>query len=138
MKTYRFSISMTVRSSDLNYANHVGYQNFFSFFQEARIRYLDQFQYSEMEIEGYGMIVGEANCKYKRELFLNDAIAVACGITEFKSKCFIMGYQLSRDNTLCAEGFTKNYCYDYLAKRVMRPPEAFVQTITAFEALLSS
>jgi YbgC/YbaW family acyl-CoA thioester hydrolase len=135
MKTYHFSISMTVRSSDLNYANHVGYQNFFSFFQEARIGYLDQFQYSEMDIEGCGMIVGEANCKYKRELFLNDAITVACGITEFKSKCFIMEYQISKGNTNCAQGFTKNLCYDYKTERVMRPPEPFVQTIKAFEAL---
>ena len=135
MKTYHFSISMTVRSSDLNYANHVGYQNYFSFFQEARIAYLDQFQYSEMDIEGYGMIVGEANCKYKRELFLNDAITVACGITEFKSKCFIMEYQISKGNIICAQGFTKNLCYDYQAERLMRPPEPFVQTIKAFEAL---
>jgi acyl-CoA thioester hydrolase len=136
MKTYRFSIALTVRVIDLNYANHVGYQNFFSFFQEARIAYLKQFDYSEMDIEGHGMIIGEANCRYKQELFLNDQILVACAVTELMSKGFVMEYQISKANTICATGHTKNFCYDYQTKRVIRPPEAFVQAVRDFDGLL--
>ena len=133
MKSYRFSIPMTVRITDLNYANHVGYQNFFSFFQEARIAYLKQFSYSEMDIEGYGMIVGEANCKYKRELYLSDAFQVSCAITELRSKLFVMGYQISKTDTVCAVGFTNNLCYDYQAERVVRLPEPFIYAVTRHE-----
>lgn len=126
---------MTVRVSDLNYANHVGYQNYFSFFQEARIAYLKQFDYSEMDIEGHGMIIGEANCRYKRELFLNDPIQVECAVTELLSKGFVMAYRITKANAICAEGYTKNFCYDYQAKRVIRPPAAFVRAVGAFEGL---
>ncbi len=133
MESFQLSIPLTVRVSDLNYGNHVGYQNFFSYFQEARIAYLAQFGYSEMDIEGYGMIVGEANCKYKRELFLNDRIRIACRIKEIKSKLFVMQYRITMDGAACAEGFTKNLCYDYQAKSVVRLPDAFVQKITSFE-----
>jgi YbgC/YbaW family acyl-CoA thioester hydrolase len=126
---------LTVRIGDLNYGNHVDYQNFFSYFQEARIAYLNRLGYSELDIEGYGMIVGEANCKYKQELFLNDNIQVACRTSVIKSKLFIMEYRISKADNICAEGFTKNFCYDYQAKSVVRLPEPFVQAITAFEGL---
>jgi acyl-CoA thioester hydrolase len=135
MDSFKFSILLTVRVSDLNYGNHVGYQNYFSFFQEARIAYLGQFGYSEMDIEGYGMIIAEANCKYKKELFLHDGIRVACGIQQIKSKRFIMRYVITNDRTVCAEGFTHNLCYDYQAKKVMRIPDAFVRKIQSFEQI---
>lgn len=135
MKTFRFSIPLTVRVIDLNYANHVGYQNYFSFFQEARIAYLNQFNYSEMDIEGHGMIIGEANCRYKQELFLHDQIQVACAVTELMSKGFVMEYQISKAKAICATGHTKNYCYDYQTKQVIRPSKAFVQAARAFDGL---
>ena len=133
MDPIQFFIPLTVRVSDLNYGNHVGHQNFFSYFQEARIAYLAQFGYSEMDIEGHGMIVGEANCKYKQELFLNDRIRIACSIDEMKSKMFVMQYRITKDGATCAEGFTKNLCYDYQTKSVVRLPNAFVEKITSFE-----
>lgn len=135
MDTFKFSIPLTVRISELNYGNHVGYQNYLSYFQEARIAYLGQFGYSEMDIEGYGMIIGEANCRYKKELFFNDRIRIACSIQEVKSKRFVMRYVITRDGTVCAEGFTHNLCYDYHAKKVMRLPDAFVSKIQAFEQI---
>ncbi len=136
MKRYPFSIPLTVRISDLNYGNHVGYQNFFSFFQEARIAYLKQFNYTEMDIEGHGMIVGEANCKYKRELFMNDKFQASCAVTELRSKLFVMEYQILKADAVCAEGFTNNLCFDYKAKKVVRLPEPFVEAIKAYEKTL--
>lgn len=133
MNNYKFTIPLKVRVSDLNYGNHVGYQNFFSFFQEARIAYLGQFGFTELDIDGSGMIVAEANCKYKRELYLNDQIKVGCAVREVKSKMFVMDYQISKDDSVCAEGFTKNFCYDYATRAVSRLPEAFVQAITEYE-----
>lgn len=135
MTRYNFFIPLTVRVSDLNYGNHVGYQNFFSFFQEARIAYLRQFDYSELDIGGCGIIVAEANCKYKRELHLNDAITVACGISKLKSKMFTMEYMISKDDVICAKGYTINLCYDHHGKSIARMPKAFAATITEFEKL---
>ncbi len=135
MDPFQFSIPLSVRSSDLNYGNHVGYQNYFSFFQEARIAYLAQFGYAELDIEGYGMIIGEANCKYKKELFLNDRIRVACRVDVLKPKLFVMSYRITKDASICAEGITKNLCYDYQAGKVAQLPEAFVSSVRSFEGL---
>lgn len=135
MQAPRFSVLMRVRAYDLNYGNHVGYQNFFSFFQEARVAYLSGLGYTELDIEGFGMIVGEANCKYRRELFLNDAIEVTCAIRELKSKLFVMEYRILKGDEVCAEGFTKNFCYDYQKKKVSPLPEAFIKAVRQFEEI---
>ena len=135
MDPFKFSIQLKIRVSDLNYGAHVGYQNYFSYFQEARMAYLDQFDFSELDIGGCGMIVAEANCKYKQELFLHDTIDVACAVREIKSKMFVMHYRITKQNGLCAEGITKNFGYDYEASKVSRLPEAFVQKISAYETI---
>ncbi len=135
MTPYKFSIPMTVRVNDLNYGNHVGHQNYFSYFQESRVAYLNQFGYSELNIGGYGMIMAEAGCKYKQALFLNDAVSVACRVVELKSKRFTMDYQIARSDVICAEGFTVNICYDYQTQKVVRLPEEFIRQVKAFEGL---
>lgn len=133
MDNYNFSIALTVRVNDLNYGNHVGYQHFFSFFQEARIAYLDQFGFSELDIGGGSMIVSEANCQYKRELHLKDQIRVGCAVRELKSKLFLMDYAILKENVICAKGFTKNFCYDYNTQSICRVPDVFAQAITEYE-----
>lgn len=133
MKGFNCSIPLRVRVSDLNYGAHVGYQHFLSYFQEARIAYLKKCGYSELDIEGTGMIVGEANCRYKKELLLNDVLEVGCRIGELKSKRFTFQYRIERAGIACAEGSTRNLCFDYEARKVVPLPEAFVRAIKAFE-----
>lgn len=135
MSPFKFSIPLTVRVNDLNYGNHVGHQTFFSYFQESRVAYLQQFGYSELSIGDFGILMAGAVCKYKRALFLNDAIRVACRVSELRSKKFTMAYTIERDNLVCAEGSTVNLCYDHKANKVARLPESFIQRISTFEGL---
>lgn len=135
MNSFKFSIPLTVRVNDLNYGNHVGHQIYFSYFQESRVAYLQQFGYTELSIGDFGMLMAEAVCKYKRALFLNDAIRVACRVTEIRSKKFTMAYMIERADVVCAEGSTVNVCYDYRTNKVARLPETFIRRISAFEGL---
>lgn len=135
MTEFRFSIPIKVRIGDLNYGNHVGYQNYFLFFQDARIGYLRQFNYSEMDIEGYGMIISAADCRYKKELLLDDVIEVKCRVSNITPMLFRMDYQIDRSGELCAIGTTTNLCYDYKARQRVNLPEGFIQSIKRFECI---
>ena len=135
MTPFKFHRTLTVRVNDLNYGNHVGHQNFFCYFQEARVAYLSQFGYSELDLGGCGMILAEAGCKYKQALFLNDKVRVTCSVAELKSKRFTMVYQIIRGETICAEGFTVNLAFDYRTNKVVRLPEEFNHRIKTFEGL---
>lgn len=135
MTAFKFHRTLTVRVNDLNYGNHVGHQIFLAYFQEARVAYLNQFGFSELDMGGCGMILIEAGCKYKRALFLNDRIDVACAVVELKPKRFTMAYRIERDKDVCAEGFTINLAFDYQSESVVRLPDQFVRRIRAFEGL---
>ena len=135
MRNLRFSIPLKVHIGDVNYGGHVGYQVYLSYFHEARIAYLKEFGCSELDIHGYGMIISEVNCKYKKELFHRDEIRVKCGIGQLKSKAFIMEYQIEKSDDVCAIGSTTNLCYDYQKKKVVKLPLEFVKTIKEYEGL---
>lgn len=135
MKDFNFSVPLAVRVSELNYGAHVGYQHFLTYFQEARIAYLKQWEYTELDIEGTGMIVAEANCRYQQELFMGDSIVVGCRISEIKTKRFTFQYCIERHGKPCAKGYTHNMCYDYDAKKVIGLPVEFIRNIKAFEVI---
>jgi YbgC/YbaW family acyl-CoA thioester hydrolase len=130
---YKFWIPIRVRIADINYGNHVGYQQFFSYFQDARIAYLDQFGFSERNIAGFSMVVAEAHCRYKRELLFGNDIRIHCRVTEIKTNSFLMTYLVEREGLICAIGSTTNLCFDPLRKKVVPLPPAFIMTIKAFE-----
>ena len=73
---YRFFIPYTVRVADVNYGGHVSNAAVLSFFQDARIAYLKQFGYSELDIGGCGLILPEAHVRYLAEMFLGDELRI--------------------------------------------------------------
>lgn len=134
MKDFKITIPLTIRIAEINYGNHVGYQHYLTYFQEARIAYLGRLGFTEMDIGGYGMIVSEVTCRYRRELFMGDVIDAGCRVSEIKSKAFVMAYQIEKMNVTCATGATTILCFDYAAGKVVPLPAAFVAAVEAFES----
>ena len=128
-----FFIDLDVRVGDLNYGNHVGYHHYFLYFQEARMAYLKQFGYTESDIEGLGMVVADASCRYRQELLLGDRIRVHCRIPDIKAKLFVFEYTIFRGETVCATGTTTNLCLDRSRKKVVSVPEVFVRAVKMYE-----
>jgi len=135
MKMFKFSIPLKVRIGDINYGNHAGHHMYFLYFQEARIAYLNQFGFSELDIKGYGMMISSADCRYKRELHLGDDIQVKCRVSELKSKLFIMEYEIERSKILCAAGATTNVCFDYRKKKIADLPQEFIKAVKKYEGI---
>jgi acyl-CoA thioester hydrolase len=135
MNGYPFSLAIKVRIVDLNYGNHVGHHSYFLFFQDARIAYLKHLGHSEFDICGYGMILADANCRYKQELHLGDEIEVGCKISKIRTKAFIMDYQIEKDQKVCATGSTTSLCFDYQKRQVVKLPQVFAMQVKEFEGL---
>lgn len=133
MTPFKFSIPLTVRVGDINYRNHVGYHNYLLYFQEARMAYFNQLGCTERDIYGVGMVISEATCGYKHQLFLGDSIQVYCGVNALGHKMFQMGYQIEKEGVVCAVGATTNLCYDYQLEKVVPLPRAFIDAIRNYE-----
>ena len=80
---FDFSPEIPVRITDMNYGGHLGNDTVLSLMHEARMQYLAQFGYSEMAIEGSGLIMVDASVMYKAEVFSGDIVRVEIAAVEF-------------------------------------------------------
>ena len=87
-ENFSFFLPYTVSIKDINYGGHVGNDVFLSYFQEARIAYLQHLGFSELNIGGNGLILVKAEVEYKAELFHKDPVKLFAGITEMKNSSF--------------------------------------------------
>lgn len=123
-----FSTEMRVRISDINYGGHLGNDSVMSMAHEARVRFLAEHGYSELDVCGAGMIQSDAVVVYKSEAFHGDRIKVSVALADFTSSgcdfMFLMenvctGREVARVKT-------GNVFYDYERQRPTRAPEEFV------------
>jgi len=130
---YKFTVSIEVDTGPGTPANHLAHHHYLVLFQEARKAYLDQFGYSERDIEGFMMFIVEVNCVYKKELFHQDRIEVKCRINQIKNKVFSMSYVIELAGQVCAQGLTHSVCVDKVTGKSVPLPRAFVSAISRYE-----
>jgi acyl-CoA thioesterase FadM len=120
-ETFSFSTTIPIRISDVNYGGHVGNDSFLSLLHEARLRFLNQFGYSEMNVEGVGLIMSDVGIEYKKELAYGDAIKISVAATGFDRLGFDLYYLIELidgDKTIVAgKAKTGMLCFDYATKR---------------------
>ena len=121
------SFNIPIRIADINYGNHVGNDAFVSIIHEARMQWLQQHGYTELNIEGTGLIMGDLSIEFKNESFYGDVVEVKIGAGEVSRASFNLYYQLfaKRNNEiiLLANAKTGMVCYNYAAKKVVAIPE---------------
>ena len=134
MDGFRFVIPYDVRVADVNYGAHVSNAAVLSFFQDARIAYLNQFGLSELDIGGCGIILPEAHVKYRAEMFLGDQLQIGVRTELLQKSSFVMMYRIERDGVVTAEGTTNLVAFDYSRRKPVRVPQEFRARIEAFES----
>ena len=114
-------IKIPVRISDVNYGNHVGNDAFVSIIHEARLQWLKQKGYSELNFGGNGLIMGDLAIEFKNESFYGDIITVAVYAGEITRVSFELYYQMTtiRNDAaiLLANAKTGMICFDYNIKK---------------------
>lgn len=116
-----------VRIADINYGNHVGNDAFVSIIHEARMMWLKQYGYTELNMEGMGLIMSDLAIEFKNESFYGDLIEVKLSAREISRVAFELYYRLfakrNDEHILLANAKTGMVCYDYDAKKVIAVPE---------------
>jgi acyl-CoA thioester hydrolase len=124
---FSFSISIPIRITDLNYGGHVGNDAILSLVHEARMQYLRQFGYSEMNLGGIGLIMIDAGIEFKNELFYGDVVIVSVTCNPFSKVGFDIYYKLEKEingsRKLVAVVKTGMIGYDYNTKKIITIPE---------------
>jgi acyl-CoA thioester hydrolase len=116
-----------VRIADINYGNHVGNDAFVSIIHEARMQWLKQYDYTELKIEGIGLIMSDLAIEFKSESFYGDVVEVKLAVADITRVGFDLYYQLfakrNNENILLANAKTGMVCFDYDKRKVVGIPE---------------
>ncbi|OMP80607.1 MULTISPECIES: thioesterase family protein [unclassified Chitinophaga] len=130
-----FHTQLPVRIGDINYGGHVGNDAILSIIHEARLRFLANFGYGELDKDGQaGLIMADAALVYKGEGFHGDIFDIAVGADDFTPFGFDLYYRITTvrgDKTiLIAEAKSGMIYFDYKTRKVARLPEEWKQTLS--------
>jgi len=124
---FPFSTLIPIRITDLNYGGHVGNDTVLSLLHEARMQYLRQYGYTELNLAGAGLIMSDVAIEFKNELFYGDTVKASVAITEMSKISFELYYKLEKESAgktvLVATAKTGMVCYDYDKKKITAIPE---------------
>ena len=119
---------------DINYGGHMGNDKALQVFHDARINFLEQLGYSELNMgNNIVVIVVEANVKYKQEVFLHDILETEVWVSKIDGLKWTISYDTKRkkDGKIVLTGSTLMFCYDYSRKKIARIPEDFLAKVSA-------
>jgi acyl-CoA thioesterase FadM len=120
------AVRLKVRIGDINYGNHVGNDAFVLLIHEARVQWLQQNNFTEIDIHGAGLIMADLGIEFKKEAHYGEDILIEIGVGEISRVSFELYYQLSTDREgvtiLLAKAKTGMVCYDYQSKKTVSVP----------------
>lgn len=120
------AVNIRVRISDINYGNHVGNDAYVSFIHEARLQWLQQNDFTELDIAGTGLIMSDLAFEFKNASFYGEEISIMISVGEISKVSFDLYYQLTSERNhetiLLAKAKTGMACYDYQNKKIAAVP----------------
>lgn len=133
--SFIFTTEITVRITDLNYANHLGNDSLLSIVHEARQRFLFSLGFSEMDIEGVGTIMSDVAIVYQSQSHFADILHISIGIKDISRSSLDLIYLISNKNTEIKVATIKTgmVFFDYVKQRPVSIPKSFLKAITVEE-----
>jgi acyl-CoA thioester hydrolase len=124
---FPFSTELPVRITDINYGGHLGNDALLSLLQEARLRFLRQYGYSEKDVDGRGIIMLDAVVIYKSEAFYGDTLRIEVAVADIGTHGCDLLYRVSQKESgkEVARAKTAIAFFDYDRRKVVEVPAGF-------------
>jgi acyl-CoA thioesterase FadM len=123
------TVFIPIRITDINYGNHLGNNSIVEIIHEARVMFLKQNNFTELNIGGPGLIMSELQVEFKNESFYGDSLKVEVFAGEISRTGFEIFYSLiverNGNNLVVANAKTTMACFDYQQKKVTSLPLEF-------------
>ncbi len=124
---FEFTTTVNVRIADINYGGHLGNDAVLSLVQEARLRWLKQHGFTELNIDGYGLILTDAAVVYKSESFHGDILVIEAAVADFNKYGCDFVFRLTHRDTgrEVARAKTGIVFFDYSVRKMVGVPPGF-------------
>lgn len=126
-KSFHFKTTIPVRITDVNYGGHMGNDALLSIMHEARIQFLKKWNYSEMNVEGAGLIMADVAIQYKNEAFAGDELEIEMTAYDFALTSFDLFYYITekKSQKVIALAKTNMVTFNYQERKMMEVPFSF-------------
>lgn len=133
---FAFSTDITLYQSHMNYGGHLDNALLLTLVSEARVRFFKSLGYTELDVEGVGILVADAALQYRSEAFHGEVMVIRMGATDLGRKGFDIVWSMNERTTQreVARGKTGIVFFDYTARTVVPMPDAFRDKLTGFKA----
>ena len=130
-----YSTRLTVRSTDINFANHLGNDAMVSLISEARMRFLADFGYGENrpdQEDRINIIATDLAVTYRAEAYFRDELLFEVGVADLNRYGGDFIFRISRpaDKAVVALAKCGFVFFDYATKKVVPLPEGFAETFS--------
>jgi acyl-CoA thioester hydrolase len=137
LATYPIVVRIPVQWGELDAYGHVSNVVFFSYFESARVRYLERCGFIESyDRHKIGVILHSTSCRFRRPLFYPDTALVGTRAAEQAYDRFTMAYEIVSEasGASVAEGEAIVVSYDYNSREVVPIPEDVRAAILRLES----
>ena len=124
-ENFSFSATIPIRITDINYGGHVGNDTVLTIFHEARMQFLKDHGFSEMDFGGVALIMRNVTIEFKKEIFYGDTVKVYVTLVNFSKIGFDVFYKMVKgdEETIVAIAKTGMICYNYELKKIVSVPD---------------
>lgn len=122
-----FTTPIPLYIQHINYGNHLDNAALIALVSEARVRFFKSLGYTELNVEGVGIVVADAAVQYKSEAFHGETLLFAMQPMEFNKYGCDLVWQASDEASgrEVARGKTGILFFDYAARRAVGVPDGF-------------
>ena len=129
---FSFSTEIPIYINHINYGNHLDNSALISLVSEARVRFFKAFGYSELNVEGLGIIVADVAAQYRSEAFHGEVLVFDMAPDDFNKYGCDLVWRLSdqASGREVARGKTGIMFFDYAARKATAVPPAFIAKVS--------
>lgn len=131
-----YSTEISVRVYDVNFAGHLSNDSILSMVHEARIRFLNNWGFSEINTAGAGIIMFDAALQYKSQGYHGDVLLFEVTVENFiKNGCdFVFRITNKANGKEIARVKTGIAFFDYEKNKIVAVPVKFKELIDSLKA----
>ena len=128
---FAFSTEITVCIGQINYGHHLDNAALLSLVSEARVRFFKSLGYTEMDVEGLGIIVADAAIQYRAEAFHGEVLVFSMTASDVNKYGCDLVYQVHEreGRREIARGKTGIVFFDYAQRTKAGVPPAFLDKL---------
>ncbi len=129
---YHFSTELPLYSLHINYGGHLDNALLLTLVSEARVRFFRSLGYTELDVEGVGIVVADAAVQYKSEAFPGEVMVVEKAAVDFgKYGCDLLWRMTDQTSGReVARGKTGIVFLDYGTRKIAPVPMAFKERLS--------